>query len=494
MAKAKAPEKELTPLEKFHRIADLMARRKKYHKLEYYKPYPFQLKFHNAIGFGTERPAAQKVLMAGNGTGKTVCGGMDTAIHLTGRYPDWWKGHRFDRPVVSMIGGNTNEAVRDINQKTLFGDPSEPNALGSGTIPVDLIGKRSSKPGVPNAFDTVLVKHVSGGWSKAMFRAYEQGPKKHMGHRIHHGWLDEEPPQEIWSQYLRATISTGGILSLTFTPESGLTEVVNGFMNNLGRGQALITASWDDAPHLINESGLTDEAKQLEAGFPAHEREMRRRGVPSYGTGLVFPFKQDELEVEPFKIPNHWPRIIGIDFGYDHPFAACMLAWDRDADVVYLLADYRESRALPAIHAAAIVPWGKWPVAWPHDGLNSEKGTGDEFVATYRKEGLDILPWKATNPPDTRLGQQEGEGGNSPEKALQDMYERMDTGRWKVFKTCKTWFEEQRTYHRDEKMRLIKVRDDTISASRYAHMMLRHARTEVVRVRRAPVMAGASNW
>lgn len=494
MAKAKAPEKELTPLEKFHRIADLMARRKKYHKLEYYKPYPFQIKFHNAIGFGTERPAAQKVLMAGNGTGKTVCGGMDTAIHLTGRYPDWWKGHRFDRPIVSMIGGNTNEAVRDINQKTLFGDPSEPNALGSGTIPVDLIGKRSSKPGVPNAFDTVLVKHVSGGWSKAMFRAYEQGPKKHMGHRIHHGWLDEEPPQDIWSQYLRATISTGGILSLTFTPESGLTEVVNGFMNNLGRGQALITASWDDAPHLINDSGLTDEAKQLEAGFPAHEREMRRRGVPSYGTGLVFPFTQEALQCDPFEIPRHWPRIIGIDFGWDHPFAACMVAWDRDADVVYLIAEYRESRALPAIHAAAVKPWGNWPVAWPHDGLNAEKSTGDELVKNYSDEGLNMLPWKATNPPDSRQGQQEGEGGNSVEASIMEMFERMETGRFKVFKTCKYWFEEQRTYHRDEKMKLIKVRDDVISASRYAVMMLRHSRTEVVRVRRAPVMAGASNW
>jgi phage terminase large subunit-like protein len=481
-------------LDEFNQLIALMERRKKYHKLDYYSPYGFQINFHNAVGFGTDRPASQKVLLAGNGTGKTVCGGMDTAIHLTGKYPDWWKGHRFDKPIVAMIGGNTNEAVRDINQKTLFGDPSEPNALGSGTVPVDLIGKRSSKPGVPNAFDTVLVKHVSGGWSKAMFRAYEQGAKKHMGHRIHLGWLDEEPPQDIWSQYLRATISTGGILSITFTPESGLTEVVNSFMNNLGRGQALIRASWDDAPHLVDANGLTEEAKQLEAGFPAHEREMRRRGVPSYGTGLVFPFTQEALEVEPFEIPRHWPRIIGIDLGWDHPFAAAFLAWDRDSDVVYMTAEYRESRALPAIHCAAIKPWGNWPVAWPHDGLNAEKSTGDEFIKSYRDLGLNMLPWKATNPPDPRQGQQEGEGGNSVEASILEMYERMETGRFKVFKTCKYWFEEQRTYHRDEKMKLIKVRDDTLSASRYAVMMLRHARTEVVRKPRSVMMAGASNW
>lgn len=422
-------------------------------------------------------------------------GGFETAMHLTGRYPDWFKGHRFTGPIVAMVGGNTNEAVRDINQKTLFGDPNEPAALGSGTVPADTIGKRTSKPGVPNAFDTVLVKHVSGGWSKCMFRAYEQGPKKHMGHRIHLGWLDEEPPQEIWSQYLRATISMNGILYITFTPESGLTEVVNSFMNHIGEGQALIQASWDDADHLVKDGQLTDEAKQLEAGFPAHEREMRRRGVPSYGRGLVFPFTEEQLAVEPFEIPKHWPRINGVDFGWDHPAAAASLAWDRDADVVYVVAEYRESRAIPALHAAAILPWGAWiPVAWPHDGLNTEKGTGDELVKAYTKEGLNMLPAKATNPPDPKQGQKEGEGGNSVEAALLAMFERMETGRWKVFKTCRQWFEEQRTYHRDEQARVVKLRDDLISASRYAHMMLRHSRVETIAKRRSNFSIGASNW
>jgi hypothetical protein len=133
-------------------------------------------------------------------------------------------------------------------------------------------------------------------------------------------------------------------------------------------------------------------------------------------------------------------------------------------------------------------------VAWPHDGLNTEKGTGDELVKSYTAAGLNMLPAKATNPPDPRQGQQEGEGGNSVEAGILNMFERMETGRFKVFKTCKYWFEEQRTYHRDEQMKLIKVRDDVLSASRYGLMMLRHARTEVVAVRRSVAMAGATNW
>lgn len=473
----------------------LLERRRKYYKLEYYKPYPYQVQFHGAKGHGTEKPAAQRVLMAGNGVGKTFSGGMETAIHLTGRYPDWWTGTRFLAPVVAMIGGNTNEAVRDICQKTLFGDPNEPAALGSGTIPVDCIGKRTSKPGVPNAYDTALIKHVSGGWSKCMFRAYEQGAKKHMGHRIHLGWLDEEPPQDIWSQYLRATISMNGILYITFTPESGLTEVVNNFMNNIQPGQAFVPAEWDDAGHLVRDGKLTEEAEQLLAGFPPHEREMRRKGTPTFGTGLIFPFSEEQLVIDPFEIPRHWPQIIGIDFGYNHPFGAANLAWDRDTDTVYMTADYRESGKTPPIHAAAVLPWGKWkPVAWPHDGLNTEKGTGDELRKSYEVEGLNLLPNKATNPPDPAQKQKEGEGGNSAEASILAMYERMESGRFKVFRTCRHWMQEQRIYHRDEQGRIVKLRDDVISASRYAHMMLRHARTETVKKRKRVEYAGASNW
>lgn len=478
--------------QEFAKMAALQERHRKYHKLEYYKPYAFQRDFHNALGHRTNRPAVQKVLQAGNGTGKTVCGAMDTAFHLTGRYPEWWRGHRYRHPPLFMVGGNTNEAVLNICQKALFGDPNEPQALGSGSVPIDCIGKRTGKTGVPNAFDAVLVKHISGGWSKVLFRAYEQGPRKHMGYRIDGGWCDEEPPQEIWSQYLRATISTGGVLIITYTPETGLTEVVNGFMNNLQRGQALVMAEWKDAPHLVQDGQLSEAAKQLAESFPPHEREMRMKGVPTYGRGLVFPFTDEQIMVDPIPIPRHWPRIIGIDFGWDHPFAACMLAWDRDADVIYVTAEYAESRATPPIHASAIKPWGQWPIAWPHDGLNTEKGTGDELRQKYINEGLDLLPEKATNPP--QAGQEEGDGGTSVEAAILEMYERMDSGRWKVFKTCPKWRQESRIYHRDENMKLVKVRDDLLSASRYACMMRRWARVEIVRKRKAEMALGVSNW
>jgi len=56
------------------------------------------------------------------------------------------------------------------------------------------------------------------------------------------------------------------------------------------------------------------------------------------------------------------------------------------------------------------------------------------------------------------------------------MLERMQTGRWKVFRHLEDWFQEFRLYHRKEG-RVVKLADDLLSASRYAMMMLRHART-----------------
>src|SRR5574340_39067 len=466
-----------------------LERRQETYRLEYYQPYPKQLEFHHAPGLQTGQLANQRALMAGNQIGKTYCAAMETAMHLTGRYPDWWKGHRFLRPVEILVGSNTNETARDICQRELFGDPTDERRLGTGTIPIDCIGKVTRNAGVPNAIDSAIVKHVSGGNSKVHIRAYEQGFKKFMGIRFDVGWCDEEPPIEIWSQFLRATFARPhAILYLTFTPEEGMTQVVSQFTNDLKPGQALITATWDDAKH------MTEEVKQQRlAALPAHEREMRSKGVPLMGAGLVFPVSDEQIIVEPFEIPRHWRRIVGIDFGWDHPFGAAQLAWDLDSDVVYVISDYREAKAIPAIHAAAISKWGDWiPVAWPHDGLNAEKRTGSALIQAYRDEKINVLPWKATNPPGP--GQKEGEGGNSVEAPLMDMLSRMETGRWKVFSTCKHSLEEKRMYHRDNNGKLVKLADDVISASCYAYMMRRHARTISVRAPQHRILVGARNW
>ena len=153
-------------LERAVEIAKELERRKATNTLKYYKPYDYQVNFHNTI-------ASQRLLMAGNRIGKSFCGAMEMAYHLTGKYPDWWKGKKFDKPIRAWVGGVSNETTRDVCQKELVGQPDDPSAKGTGSIPLDDIGDTTRKPGVPNAMNSLVIKHVSGGWSRLAFKAYE---------------------------------------------------------------------------------------------------------------------------------------------------------------------------------------------------------------------------------------------------------------------------------------------------------------------------------
>ena len=219
----------------------------------------------------------------------------------------------------------------------------------------------------------------------------------------------------------------------------------------------------DDVDHytLEQRSGIV-------AAYLPHEREARAKGVPVLGSGRVFPVPEETIRCEPMAIPPHWAQINGLDFGWDHPFGAVNCAWDRDADVFYVCKEYRERETTPVFHAAAIKPWGEWiPCAWPHDGLQHDKGSGEELARSYATHGLNMLPERATFE----------DGANGVEAGVLEMLERMQTGRWKVFSTCGAWFGEFRLYHR-EGGRIVKLNDDLISASRYAFMMRRFATTK----------------
>lgn len=227
----------------------------------------------------------------------------------------------------------------------------------------------------------------------------------------------------------------------------------------------------DDVEHYTAE-----ERARIIASYPPHEREARTKGIPTMGSGKVFPVEEERIKCDPISIPKHWPQIIGVDFGVDHPFAAARLAWDRDSDCVYVTHGYRQRGGYengewtgnPAYHATTIRAWGSWiPVAWPHDGLQHDRQSGDKLADLYKQHSLNMLPERATHV----------DGSNSVEAGLMDMLERMQTGRFRVFSTVGDWFEEARMYHRKEG-KLVKERDDLISAVRYGVMMLRFAETE----------------
>jgi hypothetical protein len=234
-----------------------------------------------------------------------------------------------------------------------------------------------------------------------------------------------------------------------------------------------------DAEHYTEE-----QRAAIIASYPPHERKARAQGIPILGSGRVFPIDEDDLKVKAFDIPQTWPQIGGIDFGWDHPTAACRLAWDKDTDIIYVTASYAAREQTPVIHAAALKPWGDWlPWAWPHDGLQHDKGSGETLAKQYRGQGLKLMADRATF----------DDGGNGVEAGISEMLTRMQTGRWKVFEHLEDWFGEFRLYHRKDGL-IVKLNDDRLSASRYAMMMKRFARTKPSRTVETTQQHGSGGW
>jgi len=454
--------------------------------LDHYDPYQYQVTFHNDKN-------KFRCLRAGNRIGKTHSGGAEIAFHATGLYPDWWEGRRFDQPVRIVVAGKNNEKTRDLIQNALFGDPTSNTAWGTGWIPKSMIGETMRKPGVPEAKYHVHIKHVSGGLSKITLLAYDMPKETWMGHKADINWLDEEPPEAIMSQAIRSVIDTGGIILMTFTPENGTTGVVK-LMDAQDSAWSLHKAGWKDvsgsqffmnmgkysvqfevqhrmsgAEGHLTEEKITDAVKAM---MP-HEIKLRSEGEPVLGSGLVFPYAQEDIAIDAFDIPASWPRIAAIDFGYTHPTAIVWVAVDENTNTVYVYDLIRvEKREI-----VEIAPYinqrdgGVTPISWPHDG-NKQFGMGDSIQNQYRMYGCNLLPEKFTNPP--KEGQQEGQGGIQIMPGIVDMATRMIEGRLKVFGHLNEWFEEFRNYHHKDH-KIIDKDDDLMAATRYAVMSIRHA-------------------
>jgi len=440
-------------------------------QLDSYKPYAKQREFHKAGGNPKVR---ERLLMAGNQLGKTYSAAYECAMHMTGRYPDWWEGERFDAPVQAWAASLTSQGTRDTVQRLLLGQPGD---WGTGAIPKECIVEiKRSAHGVADAVETIMVRHKGGGVSQITLKTYDQGRERWQGQTLDFVWFDEEPPADLYFEGLTRTNATDGIVWMTFTPLLGMSDVVKRFLIDKAPGTNVTTMTIEDAEHYSPE-----QRAAIIAAYPAHERDARANGIPTMGSGRIFPIVEEAIKCEPFPIPYYWPRICGIDFGWDHPFGASWLALDPDTDTIYLYDCYRVREQTPAMHSVVMRAKGQWiPVSWPHDGLQHDKGSGEELAGTYRKNGVNMIKERATWP----------DGGNSVEKGLIDMLERMQTGRFKVFSHLNDFFDEFRLYHRKDG-KIVKIDDDIISSCRYALMMIRYAKTNEVKIQQSTVFASA---
>ncbi len=207
----------------------------------------------------------------------------------------------------------------------------------------------------------------------------------------------------------------------------------------------VVTATWDDAPHLTAE-----QKSELWASIPPYQRDARSKGIPQLGSGAIYPVPETDILVKPFDLPLFWPRAYGLDVGWNRT-AAIWGAHDRDTDTVYLYQEHYRGQAEPSVHAAAIKARGDW-MQGVIDPASRGRGQrdGEQLLQNYIDLGL--LVSKAEN---------------GVEAGLFDVWQRLSTGRLRVFSTLQNWLSEYRLYRRDEKGQVVKTNDHLMDATRY---------------------------
>jgi phage terminase large subunit-like protein len=443
-------------------------RRRKFRRIDFLDTsfwYPSQLEFFAAGSSGGH----QRLIYGGNQVGKTLCCAAEVAWHATGDYPDFWVGKRFNKPLRIWVVGESVILVRDTLQRQLCGGQD----FGTGTIPLESFGRKPIMvPGGTGAVDTCFVTHATDGnvdgTTTITFKTFEQRRERLQSETVDLIWVDEKPDEQIYSELLARTAATDGHLIVSYTPvgASGAAGLTYRFLSEPSADRSVHRITAAEAKHISEE-----RREELAASYSDAERETRIEGVPQLGAGPVFPIELLPAMVKTFNpdrdVPG-WARwCVGIDFGFDHPFAAVLTAWDHATGELWVVDSFRMERSSALYHVQRIHSMCRGlriPIAWPHDGATHDKGSGLSLASQYKAFGANMLPTHATN---------HGTKAFNVEPAIEEVRELMFSGKLTIAGHNRELLEEMRHYHRDDDFRIVKQRDDLISAFRYAVMMRR---------------------
>ncbi len=436
------PKQHNQELVELHELLAEVERRKHYDKFSNTfpddGPCKRELYVHALKFFEAGKTFTQRALIAGNRCGKTLNAAYELTCHLTGKYPHWWNGKVWDRPVDAYIAGISNELTKEVLQKELFGSFTD---IGSGMIPKECIEHTVNRPGVPETVLTARIKHytrgIFDGFSTVSLKSYEQGRISFQGFQADIVVLDEEPRDpELKSECLMRLMTRRGILMCTFTPLFGLSKVVLDFMPG-GRFPAngvnpennswVQQIQWEDVPHLTAE--MKDE---MVRAIPPWMRDARMRGIPQIGAGAIYPVSEVDITAQPFKIPDFWPRVYALDVGW-HKTAAAWFTQDPGDKVWYLYSEHYQGRDEPPLHAQAIKVRGKWIPGVIDPASNRSRDDGSRLLEQYIDLGLDLIM-----------------ADNSVEAGIAKVWQMLSSGELKIFSTCQNWFMEFRCYHKND--------------------------------------------
>lgn len=441
-----------------------------FHSLKYFRPFDHQRQF-----FSTGS-AERRGILAANRVGKTTSTCYETAMHLTGLYPDWWQGHRFTGAITCMVAGEGWSQVALVLQNELLGtqDVKIIEHLGTGAIPRDCIIQDTMRNDGANCIG-VEIRHTSGANSYLLFANYTQEVRQLQGFKLNLAVFDEQPPDDFFSEIVTRTATTQGKVLCSFTPLKGLNGLVSKFWNKEA-GYEYIRVSWDDVPEYDPWGQpflLMETRRQLERDYLPHEREARIAGRPVMGKGAVFQIANwptyNTGDIDFFRMPNI-QRVIALDLGLvNDKTVISLMYWEPYERVAYLhkqIVVQGVEEAVPSQYINHLLRpevFGT-PIVLPADASTPGRYTmsANSIRELFESYELNVYHRPIMNPPDS-----EGRITNHKSYGINQMRQMLEIGSLMVNANCQQFLSEAQNYYVDQQGRFSDP-DDCIDSCRYA--------------------------
>ena len=453
----------------FQDLVTAVADDMQYNALRYFRPFEHQRKFFETFD------SPRRGILAANRIGKTVSTCYETAMHLCGQYPDWWRGHRFDHPITAMVAGEGWSQVAMVLQNELLGtqDIKIREQLGTGAIPRSCIITETMRSDGANCMG-VEIRHPRGK-SYLLFANYTQEVRQMQGFKLNLAVFDEQPPDDFFSEIVTRTATTQGKILCSFTPLKGLNGLVSKFWNREA-GYDFIRVAWSDVPEYDpwGEPFLLSETRaQLERDYLPHEREARIAGKPVMGQGAVFQIRSwptYQTGDYDFRTMNNIYRIIALDLGLvNDRTVISLMYWNPSERTAWLhrqicVSGIEEANPTNYINHLMRPEVFGTPIVLPADANTQGRYTmsAQSLRELFDEYELNVWPRAIQNPPDDQ-----GRTTNHKAYGINIMRQMLEAGTFHVNENCVDFLREAQNYYVDPQGRFSDPAD-CIDSARYA--------------------------
>ena len=305
-------------------------------------------------------------------------------------------------------------------------------------------------------------------WGDRIFVRSTDNPDYLEGMTLLGAWLDEagQTKKDVWINLQgRLSINQGRLL-MTTTPygDSNWTNryiyekagSINGELHP-DKDKDIAVLEWTSVE---NPAFPREEYERAKSTLDPHIFNRRYNGVFTKLEGLVYSFGEDDV-VEPFDIPQGWPRFGGMDFGKTNPTAIVGITEDPIKHVFYVFSEYYRAESLLRMSAQYIQEKQlKRVLADPQSAQLIM-----ELSRQYQVSGVQPAE-------------------NDIEVGIERIQNLLKEKKLKIFKTCDNLIEELYTYHYGRPDEDGYTKDKPVAKNNHAVDALRYAFSKNIDVRK----------